>query len=131
MMIKPLGPAQALGDQFLQIFPLNLADGIGAALVFEDVDLADVFVAVGFKPLSAQRHQTDGAGVLGHFFELGHRHLQPFGEFIVGRSATQLHFELLVSHVQFVRPGSHEARAPNPSSSGARPESLRECAGAQ
>ena len=51
---EPLGAGEALGDEALEVATLDFVGGVGGAAVFEDVDFADVLVAVGFEPLAGR-----------------------------------------------------------------------------
>ena len=73
---EPLVAVQALGDQPHQVAVLQPAGRVFGLLVLEDVDLADVLVAVRLVPLLVQADQADGRGLADVAVELLERHAE-------------------------------------------------------
>src|SRR6266404_2883369 len=63
---EPFVAIEAAGDQAHQVAVLQAIRWVLGLFVFEDVDLADILVAVGLVPLLAQADQADRGRVAGH-----------------------------------------------------------------
>ena len=87
---EPFVAVEALGDQSHEVGFLNSPRGVFALFVFQNVDLADILVAVGLVPFLVETDESDGIGVGHHFLELLHGDFQFFGDLNFRRLPTVL-----------------------------------------
>ncbi len=109
---QPFVAVQALGDQPHQVVLLDAASGIFTLLVFQDVDFADVLVAVRLVPLLVQADQVDGVGVEHHLLEFLDAQTHVLGQFQFGRMTAEFGFQRLVRFAQLAGLGAHQTRHP-------------------
>ena len=109
---QSLVTVQALGNQSHQVVFLDTASRVFTLLVLQHVDLANVFIAVGFVPLLIQADQTDGIRVAHHLFGFGNRQFQLVGQFDHRGGSPQFGFECLRGVVDLAGFGSHQTRNP-------------------
>lgn len=70
---------QSFGDQSHKITLLNTASRVFTLLVFQNVDLSNIFVAIGLVPFLVQRNEIDRASVGFHLIELSDGKAHVFG----------------------------------------------------
>ena len=72
---------EATSDELHQVAVLKPARRVFRLLVLENVDLADVLVAIGLVPLLVQADERDGRRFAQVFLKLVESDVQPKGEF--------------------------------------------------
>src|SRR5262245_31579786 len=98
---KALVAVEAAGDEPHQVAVLQTVGGVFGLLVFQNVDLADVFVTVGLVPLFVQAHQTHGSRLADHLIQFLDADAHPLGEFIRPRRAAKRGLESLAGFFEF------------------------------
>ena len=70
---QPLVTIESLGDQSQEVVLLAASCGILTLLVIQDIDFADVLLAVRLVPLLVETDQVHRVGIPDHFFQLWNR----------------------------------------------------------
>ena len=91
---------------------MNTVGRVFALLVFEDVDLADIFVAVGLVPLLVEADEIHRARFGLELVVFLGRDLQLRRDVGIGRRIAQLDFRLLASRFELARLAADQARHP-------------------
>ena len=109
---ESLVAVQALRDELHHVALLNAVGRVFALLVFEDVDLADIFVAVGLVPLLVEADEIHRTGFRLQAVVFLGRDLQLGGNVRVGGGIAEFHLGLLASGFQLARFAANQSRHP-------------------
>src|SRR5262245_58894330 len=109
---QPLVAVEPLRHQLHQIALLDAVGGVDPLVVLENVDLANVLVAVGLVPLLVEADEVDGAGFGLEALELLGRDLHLLGDLAVGGRPAQFSFRLLAGRFHLAGLAADEARYP-------------------
>src|SRR5262245_11911152 len=109
---QPLIAVEPFRHQLHQVALLDAVGGVDPLVVLENVDLANVLVAVGLVPLLVEADEVHGAGFGLEPFELLGRDLHFFRNLAVGGRPAQFGFRLLAGGFDLAGLAADEARHP-------------------